>query len=306
MTLTCISLANLQPAPISEATILCLGNFDGVHLAHRELLKKARQMKDTQFPHAACGVFCFRTPPADYLSADPPKHISTLEQKLACFRDVGMDFALLADFEELRELEPDDFIKTVLLEQCHAIALVCGYNYHFGKGGRGTSDMLSRSLDIPVTVVDEVRVEGATVSSSRIRSLLSRGEVATAARLLTRPYGFKAPVEHGKALGRRLGAPTINQHFPAQLQVLRHGVYVTECCVDGVLYRGVTNVGTRPTVECTSLVNCETYLLNFDGSLYGKEVEIAFLAFLRPECKFESPDALREQIALDIAAAKDF
>ncbi len=305
MPLTCISLANLQPAPISEATILCLGNFDGVHLGHRALMREARQLQAQQLPHASCGVFCFRTLPSDYLSETPPKHLTTLEQKLAAFREEGMDFVILADFEELAETEPQDFIQQTLLKQCHAAALVCGFNYHFGHKGRGTADLL-KALSLPVAVVNEVIADGETVSSSRIRLLLARGAVDEAACLLTRPYAFRAPVEHGKALGRRLGAPTINQHFPSQLQVLRHGVYVTDCFVDGARYRGVTNVGTRPTVENTSLVNCETYLLGFDGSLYGKEVELAFLAFLRPEQKFESTDALREQIACDIRMAKEF
>lgn len=305
MPLTYISLANLQPAPISEATILCLGNFDGVHMGHRALMRKARQLRAERLPHASCGVFCFRTLPSDHLLETPPKHLTTLEQKLAAFREEGMDFVILADFEELFKMEPQDFVQQILLKQCHTAALVCGFNYHFGHKGRGTADLL-KAFPLPVAVVDEVIADGETVSSSRIRSLLARGAVDEAARLLTRPYAFRAPVEHGKALGRRMGAPTINQRFPSQLQVLRHGVYVTDCFVDGVRYRGVTNVGTRPTVENTSLVNCETYLLGFEGSLYGKEVELAFLAFLRPEQKFESTDALREQIARDIRIAKEF
>ncbi|MBQ9785208.1 MAG: riboflavin biosynthesis protein RibF [Clostridia bacterium] len=306
MALTCISLETMQPAPISEATILCLGNFDGVHIGHRALLERARELKETQFPDAVCGVFCFDTYPADHLLPKPPKHLLTPTQKLARFREAGMDFAILAHFPSLRSLSPETFAKDVLLEQCHAVGLVCGFNYHFGKNGCGTPETLRSVLDIPVSVVDEVVADGDTVSSTRIRSLLARGAVEEATRLLGRPYGFTAPVEHGKALGRRLGAPTINQYFPAQLQELFHGVYVTECRVDGRTYRGVTNVGTRPTVECTTLANCETYLLDFEGTLYGKDVEIAFLSFLRPERKFESPDALREQIALDIASAKEF
>ncbi|MBQ3013659.1 MAG: riboflavin biosynthesis protein RibF, partial [Clostridia bacterium] len=292
MPLTCISLSNLQPAPISEANILCLGNFDGVHLGHRTLLRAARQLREQRLPHASCGVFCFRTLPSDHLLDSPPRHISTLHQKLVAFREEGMDFAILADFEPLRSASPVEFIQSILLEQCHAAALVCGFNYHFGHKGAGNADTL-KALPIPVTVVDEVIADGETVSSSRIRALLACGAVEEAARLLTRPYAFSAPVEHGKALGRRLGAPTINQRFPSQLQVLRHGVYVTDCFVEGARYRGVTNVGTRPTVENTSQVNCETYLLDFEGSLYEKEVEIAFLKFLRPEQRFESPDALR-------------
>lgn len=301
-----ISLSDRKSAQAPESNILCLGNFDGVHLGHRALLKTALLLKNTKYPTAMCGVFCFRTLPSDDLLSNPPKHLCTLDQKLALFRSCGMDFVILADFASIKQLPPNIFAKDVLLEKYHAAAIVCGFNYRYGYNRSGTPADLKDTLPIPVAVVDEVVADGETVSSSRIRRLLSAGDVETAARLLTRPYTFIAPVEHGKALGRRLGTPTINQYFPQSTQVPRHGVYITDCTVDGVTYRGVTNVGTRPTVDSDTRVNCETYLLDFNGSLYGKEVEVAFISFLRPEHKFESYEALRAQIAVDVARAKVF
>jgi riboflavin kinase/FMN adenylyltransferase len=135
---------------------------------------------------------------------------------------------------------------------------------------------------------------------------LEVGEVEEANALLTRPYGFEAEVVHGKALGKQWNTPTVNQYFPDGLLIPRHGVYVTENEVDGVCYRGVTNVGVHPTVDQDASVNCETHLLDFAGDLYGKKTKLSFLKFLRPEQKFESADALRAQIFADIEAVRNY
>ena len=160
-------------------------------------------------------------------------------------------------------------------------------------------------LGAPVWVRDEIAVNGQTVSSTRIRGLLEAGEVDEANSLLTRPYGFEAKVVHGKALGKQWNTPTVNQYVPDGMLIPRHGVYVTENEVDGIRYRGVTNVGVHPTVDRNATVNCETYLLDFSGDLYGKTIKISFLKFLRPEKKFESANALKAQIYADIESARN-
>ncbi len=305
MKLEFVSL-NPRIASLSEANVICLGNFDGVHLGHRALFAEAIAWRNAEFPDAPCGAFCFRTLPADTLSKDPPGHLCGESEKQAYFRDCGLDFLVLAEFEELRDLSPEDFIEKILIDSLSCVATVCGFNHRFGKGGRGNSDTLSHISKLRTLVVDEVRREGDTVSSSRIRALIAVGDVACAARLLTRPYRLTAPVLHGKALGRRLGAPTINQRFPHGMQIPRHGVYVTSCEIGGRAYRGVSNVGVRPTVDFDEQINCETYLLDFEGSLYGESVTVSFLSFLRAEQKFETQTVLAEQIARDIDAARAF
>lgn len=306
MRLKCLSLPDQNYVPISEATILCLGNFDGVHLGHRALLQKAKELQ-SNMPHASCGVLCFDTPPTELLLGDrAPLRLSTREQKLKAFCEAGMEFVILVDFASIKDLSPTEFVQGVLIEQCHCAAAVCGFNYHFGMGGVGTAELLASLLPAPVSVVAPVRALGDTVSSSRIRSLLQAGDVETAAQLLDHPYTLHSAVIHGKGLGHHLGAPTINQRFPERAQLPRCGVYVTQCEIDGMRYRGVTNVGTHPTVDRNAPVNCETYLLDFDGSLYGKTVSVSFLHFLRPEQKFESREALSAQIRADIEAARTF
>lgn len=304
--LSCICLETMQAVPVPDRTVLCLGNFDGVHLAHRRLLSSARAWREQAFPDAAVGVFCFRELSSDELSDCPPGHLCTLEERLARFAECGMEIAVLADFSELRELSAEDYVREILIEQCHCVAAACGYNHRFGRGGAGNSALLKQSLNGNLLVQPAVMDGGAPVSSTRIRQLLKSGNPEAAARLLTCPYTLCAPVLHGKALGRTIGSPTVNQNFARNAVLPRFGVYATDCEVSGRHYAGVSNVGIHPTVDRNAPANCETYLLDFSGNLYGRTVTVSFLHFIRPEMKFESVDALRKQIAKDAETVRAF
>ena len=300
----CLSLSTMQPVEFPDACVICLGNFDGVHLAHRALMRTATKLRAHRFIDAVCGVFCFDPPSSEFLSTGASIKLTTLDEKLSYFRDEGMEYVFLASFPALREMSPEQFATEILRDKCHATALVCGFNHRFGHRGAGDPALLRTLLQIPVEVQNEIRMDGETVSASRIRALLQEGDVETATRLLGRHYAITSTVEHGKELGRTWGFPTVNQRFPDGMLVPRHGVYVTDCTLpDGTRRRGVTNVGVRPTVESETAVNCETHLLDFDGSLYGERVTVRFLHFLRPEKKFDTPDALRQQIAHDLERA---
>ena len=304
--LHCISLKTGERIPMPEKTFLCLGNFDGVHLAHRALLELARKNRERLCPDAAVGVFCFRQLPARFLNDDFQGRLCTPRERLERYRDCGMEIAILAEFEELRAFSPEAYLKDVLINSCHAVAVACGFNHRFGKNGAGDIALLTRTFGERLCVQEAVTLDGAAVSSSRIRDLLQEGRVEEAARLLTVPYCVTAPVLHGKALGRKMGTPTVNQQFPADAVIPRRGVYVTECTVGGKTYRGVTNVGVRPTVEDDGRINFETYLLDFAGDLYDADLTVHFLKFLRDERKFESTEALWEQIRGDIASARAY
>lgn len=295
-----------QSSKVSEANILCLGNFDGVHLAHRALLHEAKKLKAERIPHARSGVFCFEKPSTDFLSPNPPLHLTTLEQKLKYFSDEGMDFAYVADFPALQDLSPEAFVTDVLMRQCNCVAVVCGYNYRFGKGGVGTHKLLQElfSADF-VVAVDPIYEDGDTVSSTRIRELLKQGKVKDANTLLTVPFSVTAPVEHGKGLGHHLGAPTFNQTPPTEMLIPVRGVYLTRCIVDGNSYYGLTNIGTHPTVDVDATLNLETHLLEFQGDLYQKNLTVEFLDFIRPEIRFNSAEELKKQIQEDIEAVKE-
>ena len=302
----CLSLQTMQPAPVPTSCVLCLGNFDGVHIAHRALMHTAAKLRAHRFPDAVCGVFCFDPPTSAFLQ-ESPAYLCTREEKLERFRDAGMEYAFLADFPTLRSYSPEQFVLDVLKKECHCVAAVCGFNHRFGHRGAGDPALLQALLGGPVEVQSEISENEKAVSSSRIRNLLWSGSVEEATKLLSQPYTLTAEVIHGKALGRKWGFPTVNQAFPKNALVPKHGVYVTDCTLaDGSHYRGVSNVGKRPTVDSDDTVNCETHLIDFDGDLYGKTMTVAFLHYLRPEMKFQTTEALRAQIEADKRAAKEY
>lgn len=305
ISLSCISLQTMQRVPIPSESVICLGNFDGVHIAHRMLLRHGKRLRDDAYPNASCAVFCFSEPPSDLLSLSPQKRIYTLEQKLECFREEDIDHAIIAEFSELYKMTPKQFVDDVLKKECGCIAAVCGFNYRFGSGGSGTPERLSSLLEGSVSIIPQITESGVSISSTKIRQFISEGKIEEANAMLTKPFSFSAPVLHGKALGRKLGFPTINQTFPTKNLIPLHGVYLTACELENrtVVY-GVSNVGTRPTVDQNTSVNCETYLLDFDGDLYGQNVRVSFLRRIRNEIKFENVSVLQQQVQIDIALAR--
>ncbi len=294
-------------APPARA-VLCLGNFDGVHIAHRALLAEGRALAGRL--RVPCGVFCFLRPSVDYLPRDgvtAPGHLTTLRDKLALFAAAGCDFVVLCDFLDVRGLSPDAFIH-LLRGECGAVGVACGYNFRFGHRAAGRAEELVAAFGAKkVAILPEMVAHGGTVSASRIRECLARGEAATAAALLGRPYALTATVTHGKRLGRTIGFPTANQYFPREALIPAHGVYAALCHTpDGHTYPGVANVGCHPTVDTHARVNCETYLLDYAGDLYGQTLRIEFLYFLRPEERFSDLDALTAAIRRDAEAARAY
>ena len=205
-------------------------------------------------------------------------------------------------------MSPREFVEDVLVNTLGAQHVVCGYNFSFGKGGSGTPETLKALLearDIGCTVAEAVTSGRGSVSSTRLRALISGGDMTAAAALLGRPYSFTLPVLHGRRLGSRLGSPTINQMFPDDRAVPAYGVYAVLCGREGKLYGGVTNIGVKPTVDDTNTPVCETHIFDFNGDLYGKEVRVYLCKHLRSEKRFESLDALRAQIAKDADLARE-
>ena len=302
------------PCPLPSDTpyrfVSALGNFDGVHLAHRRLLTQtieiAKQRTGLGSP-AVAAAFCFATPSGDYFS-EKPQHLTTLSEKLALFAACGLRYAFIADFPSLRNLSPEQFINEILICHCATDAVVCGYNFHFGQNGQGDCNTLQQHFGENCTVLPRVDINlngtPATVSSSAVRSLLLSGDCTAAAKMLCRPYALTAPVVHGKRLARSLGLPTANMLFPPKKLVPQHGVYAVRCFVDGKEYFGVSNVGYRPTVDGSdAILNCETHILGFAGDLYDKEITVNFCHKLRGEKRFDDIAALKAAILADIDAA---
>ena len=295
-----ISLARTDGSPHAGSSV-ALGMFDGVHMGHRRILAAAKN-KSTELG-ISTSVLLFSSSPHG------AKELLPLCDRLHEMEKMGVHFAYVYDFAELRDKTPEAFVREALRDTVHARAVFAGYNYRFGAGAAGDSDALvrlCREHGIECGITDRVEALGDTVSSSRIRALLAAGDIDSANALLTYPYYLRAPVEHGKALGRQLGLPTVNQLFGEAHAPLARGIYYTKTVIDGRAYLSVSNVGVRPTVEETGRVNLETHILDFSGDLYGKTVTVEFYGKGRGEMQFDGVAELQEAIARDCDRARDF
>lgn len=294
--------------PLSDCG-LCLGNFDGVHRGHRALIDTLKSENAKRHPRLPLGALLFTAPPSVALGHPVPQ-ITTTEEKLELLAEAGLRFAILYDFEELRHLEPDDFVRRILIEQCRCRLAVCGFNYTYGARGAGTPERLmqtfgtqpNRALHIvpPVTDGDQ------PISSSVIRSLLERGHPADATRMMGHPFFVTGTVGFGRHVGTTMGFPTANLTFPKGGLIPARGVYVSTVRIGKRIYTAISNVGTRPTFDDGDHINCETFIFDYSGDLYGRTLRVSLLHFLRPEKKFDSKEALEEQIWRDIARAKEY
>ncbi len=298
----------VSPLSLDGGSGLCLGHFDGVHVGHRALFDELKRLNAVSAAALPIGVLCFTTPPTATLSKSPTPQLTTLEEKLSLIGAAGLDFAVLYDFPAIKDMSPADFVSRILIGDCNAKMLVCGFNYSFGAMGVGTPGDLSRLFeagsDRVLSVMPPITEGTMTVSSSLIRAMLQGGHPDCAARLLGRPYALSGVVRDGRRLGRTMGLPTANLIFPEGGLVPMHGVYAVTVTIDAKTYKGISNVGVRPTVNDGKDINCETFIFDFEGELYGKEIKICFLQFLREEQKFADLEALEAQIRCDIVRAR--
>lgn len=287
----CLDLYADTDCPFPASSAIALGNFDGVHIGHRALF-------------AALGD---GMPRAVFTFADLRREglICPLSERLALIRECGVRFALVCDFAEVRSLSPERFAELLFCDLGVKRA-VCGYNFTFGDGGRATADALAALASergAEAVKVGAVELGSEPVSSTRIRGLIRSGDMTGAAQLLGRPYGFSLPVVHGRRLGSARGYPTVNQLIPECLESPRFGVYASRCHVRGRVFGAVTNIGVRPTVDGESL-SAETHIFDCSEDLYGENVRVELLAFLREERRFSSVDELFGQIARDADRAR--
>ena len=283
-------------------SVLALGMFDGVHVGHQALLRQAAAA--ARALSAQTVAFTFTDAPGKLLHL-PVTSLSTPGQRTRWLRDAGADRVDMVDFTQaFADLSPEGFLD-FLQARYHIAALAAGFNYTFGKYGAGTAQTLKELGEqhgFRVLIAEPVLVDGEPVSSTRVRALVSEGQMEAARRLLGRPYALIGPVVSNRHLGQTLGYPTANVETGEQL-LPPDGVYATEAQVGDATYPAVTNVGRNPTVAGRRRT-VETYLLDEDLALYGAELTVSFLARLREERTFPSLAALSEQIGRDVAAAK--
>ena len=294
------SVADCQPCGRGA---VALGFFDGLHIGHAAVV--SRTLSYQQEGLCPC-VFTFTMDGGHPAAKSTANALTTERQKEQLLENWGVRLVLCPDFSEFHAMEPESFVDEILVRRLNANAACCGEDFRFGKkaaGDVGQLAALCQARGIRLDVVPPVTFEGERVSSTRIRSLLGEGRVADANRMLGRAFGYDFTVVRGKQLGRKLDSPTINQRLPDGFVPLRHGVYASVSFAGGAWHPSVTNIGLRPTVEDTTAVNSETYICGFSGDLYGARVEVRLLAFLRPEQRFPSVEALRARIRADAEAS---
>ena len=270
---------------------LALGTFDGVHKGHRAVLN----MPDGYVKNAVI----FSEPPKMLISGDK-ELIMTVEDKCRILKSVGIENIDMLDFCKVRNMTAEDFL-CFLKKRYSPSYISCGYNYRFGRGASGNSDLLKRFCrenGITLNCCEPVTENGVLISSTLIRNMLKNGEIAAANSLLSEDFSYCGKVIKGDMRGRTLGFPTINQRYPEDLVKLKFGVYKTKVCIDGTCFDGITDIGVRPTYP-TDYCLSETNIIGFEGDIYGRTVRIFPQRFLRKEKKFSSLSELKRQIEKD-------
>jgi riboflavin kinase/FMN adenylyltransferase len=286
--------------------VVALGNFDGFHLGHQAVVGRAlATARDCGVPAL---VASFDPHPARLFRPDlPPFALTKIGQRLDLFASFGLDAAVVIPFDRpLASLMAEDFVTEWLVERLGVTGVVTGEDFTFGRGRGGNAEVLARlgqRFGFTAEVVAPVADKDGTISSSRVRALLAVGDPTEAATLLTRPFTVRSVVEHGAKFGRTLGFPTANMRL-GDYQRPAYGVYAVMVVLpSGQRVKGVANFGIRPMTDNPEEL-LETWLMDFEGDLYGQQIAVEFHAFLRPEWKLSSFDALIHQITADAEAAR--
>jgi riboflavin kinase / FMN adenylyltransferase len=299
------SLAEFRDRRPPGNPALVIGNLDGVHVGHQALLRSSQESLGS-----ISAVLTFSPHPQEVLSPDLAvgHRLTTDDEKFSLLNGLGVEWVLALPFtKELSNQEPEDFVKQVLLETLQVASLHIGEDFRFGKKRQGDVDLLRHLLGGKpdrLHLVQAVLQESERVSSSLIRELLRRGDVASAARRLGRPYRMSGKVVSGSGRGQTIGVPTANVAYPKQKLPPRHGVYASQVVWNQRRFPSITNFGVRPTFGHDVEPFLETHLFGFSSDLYGAEISIDFIDWIREERRFKSVEELKEQVLKDSEVAK--
>ncbi|NCB29269.1 MAG: riboflavin biosynthesis protein RibF [Clostridia bacterium] len=298
----------MSEQPIRRA--IALGYFDGVHRGHQALMDRAVQRAHETGARSA--VFTFDVHPDSVLLGHQVPLITANTYRREEIKLLGgVDEVIFGHFDDaMRTMDWRAFISELLVKQFGAVWLISGRNNRFGYKGLGTPEGMAEEcakLGIGYDCIDDVKLDGITVSSTYIRQLISQGDMEGAARFLGHPYTVTGVVEHGRRVGSRvLGVPTVNLHLPTEMALPPFGVYATRVLIDGVSHFAATNIGVKPTFVDGGAPTIEPHLLDFSGDLYGKLIHVELHKFLRPEQAFASVDELKEAIEKNVRETRAF
>lgn len=287
-------------------TAITIGKFDGIHLGHGELLVELKKQKDRGMSTL---LFTFSKSPQVYLNQTKETLIFTKEEKIEFFRQLGWidSYYEVPVTKEFLDLEPEAFVKKYLVDKFKVQNIIVGEDFRFGHHKKGDVLLLKELGEVygyTLTSIKKKKKQNFKVSSTDIRRILTQGEMKKANEILGHPFYLMGRVLHGRELARELGFPTANVEYPKDKIQIPFGVYVTKIEVEGKIFNGITNVGSKPTVTEDKKVLVESYLFDFEGELYEKQIKICFYEFLRKELKFETIEHLKEQMQRDVEKAK--
>jgi len=296
---------NLSEYNEEYSTVVTVGNFDGIHLGHKKILEKVNSIAG-QYNFKSV-VFTFEPHPLKYFGADVPM-ILTPSQKQKLLDEMGMDFLFQIEFsDQFAKMTPEVFVREVLVKKLNARFIIVGYDYKFGRRRKGDFKLLqflSQHYGYTPFKVDRVEIGGEVVSSTNIRKFLQEGKIKKANEMLGRNFSLEGTVVQGSKIGRLLGYPTANILVNNEI-LPKLGVYVSRLTLKGVKYDSVTNIGIRPTINDEGEdVKVEAFIFDFNEDLYGEEVELELLEYLRPEARLDSFEELKNVIKADCRAAK--
>ena len=293
-----------------QRKVIALGFFDGVHMGHGALLRTVAE-RAKALDAIPC-AFTFDRSPAAALTGKAVPLLSGVDDRARFMEELyGIREVVVASFDVMRQMDWRDFVEQYLQKELGAVHVVAGHDFHFGYKGEGNPQRLEekcRELGMGCDIIPKVEVDGVTVSSTYIRSLVQEGKMERARWFLGHPHTLSGPVVHGSELGRTLGTPTANLLVPQGVISPGFGVYASRVCLpDGGTRLAVTNVGIRPTVnQDRNAVTVEPWILDFHGDLYGQDIRVEFYTRLRAERKFPSVEALRRAILENARQTRDY
>ena len=297
-----------ENANILRPTVLTLGVFDGLHLGHQKIMETVAER--AKIVDAIPTAITFDPHPRAVLHPEnSPPLLQTLDQRLANFEVLGIEQAIVIRFnKEFAGQDAEKFIREIIHDRLQAKEIYLGHGFAFGKNRGGNIELLkkmSEELGFHADEVEEVRLRGHRISSSRIRQLLKEGKVNLVRRMLGRPYGVEGVIIRGDRRGHTIGFPTANLK-PHNRVIPKYGVYATATLIDGNWKKSITNVGVRPTLKMTAEPSIESYIFDFDGDLYGDVLRVRFLHRIRDERKFSGIEELKSQIQKDTKTALNY
>lgn len=292
---------------LPQKSAVAIGKFDGIHLGHKKLISNILEHKKNGL---LAVVFTFEPSPEAFFSGKAAKELMTGEEKRAAFDRMGID--VLIEFplnEETAATQPERFVTEYLVGKLHAAVIAAGTDISFGCKGAGNAGLLhemAKNGGYYAQIIDKVTFEGEEISSTLIREAVSRGDMEKVTALLGTPYQISGTVVYGNKFGRKIGMPTVNLQPSEEKLLPPKGVYFSYVWLDGICYPAISNIGCKPTVSSERTMGVETYIYDFAENVYDREITVELLHFKRAEMKFDSVEALKEQMHKDIDEGTSF